>query len=226
LRAGAARAVTMSEDEPFLNRWSRRKQALKEQAAKPAPAAAVPEAPTSDPKAATPAPPPEPVDLTKLPPIDSLTADSDYTAFLRPGVPQSMQIAALRRLWLTDPSVKNYEALVDYAWDFNAPGYGKLLPTDDVEKLLKAVFGPSQTESGQEDASPPRVSEPPKIAVQNDTVRRSEGDRSRPASMPSSDTAALAPAPAAAVEEADRPTTARRRHGAALPQGSEDPHEG
>jgi hypothetical protein len=213
-------------DEGFLGRWSRRKQAQKAPAAAPVAAPEVPEAPAEKGKATTAPASPEPVDLTKLPPIESLTADSDYTAFLRPGVPQSMQLAALRRLWLTDPSVKNYEALVDYAWDFNAPGYGKLLPTDNVEELLKAVFGPSKTESGPDKEPLANVSEPPKIAVQNDPVRRSEGDRSRPASMPPSDTAATSGTTDAPSEEPFPATAPRRRHGAALPQTSKDPQEG
>jgi hypothetical protein len=213
----------VADDEGFLGRWSRRKQAQKTaetaaQAPKPAPAAM--EKAEEGPAA------PEPVDLAKLPPIDTLGAESDFTAFLRPGVPQSMQIAALRRLWLTDPSVKNYEALVEYAWDFNAPGYGKMLPTDDVAKLLQQVFGPSTPQGGTAEAPPANVSEPPKIAAQNEAVRRSTGDISRPPSMPASDTAALLPPVEAPGVEPGPAASGRKRHGAALPRPPEGPQEG
>jgi hypothetical protein len=216
----------VADDDGFLGRWSRRKQAEKERAANPAAAPAVPEAPAEKSEAATPPAAPEPVDLTKLPPIDSLTADSDYTAFLRPGVPQSMQIAALRRLWLTDPSVQNYEALVDYAWDFNAPGYGKLLPTDDVEKLLKQILGEPQAEDGREEPPPANVSEPPKIAVQNDAVRRSEERVATTVSLPSYDTAKAAEAPVSAADTTESDAAPRRRHGAALPKLSDEHEKG
>jgi Protein of unknown function (DUF3306) len=39
-------------------------------------------------------------DVTKLPPIESITADSDIRAFLAPGVPPELTRAALRRAWL------------------------------------------------------------------------------------------------------------------------------
>lgn len=34
--------------------------------------------------------------------IDSLTKDSDFTVFMRPGVPEDVQRKALRKLWTTD----------------------------------------------------------------------------------------------------------------------------
>jgi hypothetical protein len=217
----------MSEDEGFLGRWSRRKQEQKAapvaaDTAKPAPlpADAAKDKTTTLPKEA------EPIDLASLPPIDSLGADSDYTVFLRPGVPQSMQIAALRRLWLTDPSVRDYEALVDYAWDFNAPGYGQLLPTDDVEKLARAVFGEVEK---RQDASEDKTAErtdapvPDNPATPPDNVRRS-GAGGAPAA---------APEPVIAEQVRDEPAVApptpspaRRRHGAALPRGDEDDKAG
>lgn len=35
--------------------------------------------------------------------IASLTKDSDFTIFMRPGVPEEVRIMALRKLWTTDP---------------------------------------------------------------------------------------------------------------------------
>lgn len=213
----------MSEDEGFLGRWSRRKQEQKAApiAADTAKLAPVPADAAND-KTATPPKEAEPIDLASLPPIDSLGADSDYTVFLRPGVPQSMQVAALRRLWLTDPSVRDYEALVDYAWDFNAPGYGQLLPTDDVEKLARAVFGELEKRKEDPEAKTAELTEVP--APENapkpaDNVRRS-GAGSAPAVEPEPVIAAQAPVEPAVAPSASSPV--RRRHGAALPRGDDD----
>jgi hypothetical protein len=136
-----------------------------------------------------------------------------------------MRLAALRQLWLTEPSVRNYEALVDYAWDFNAPGYGKLLPTDDVEKLLKAVFRddkPERKGAAAADAPPaPQAAIPP-----TDPVRRSD-NRPAVAPLPAKPEATALPTAQAtepsAVAAPDRPV---RRHGAALPRPPSDADSG
>jgi hypothetical protein len=57
---------------------------------------------------------------------------------------------------LTDPAIRNFVGLAEYAWDFNAPdavhGFGPLRPTDDIGRLLaQAVrneppLNPSQNE--------------------------------------------------------------------------------
>src|SRR5919199_6061407 len=93
------------DEESFLARWSRRKSAAgsgpDREATPPAPEAAPPPAeapvPPERDKAAE-------DEIAALPPIDSLTAESDFKPFLRPGVPGELQSAALRKLWRSDPS--------------------------------------------------------------------------------------------------------------------------
>jgi hypothetical protein len=124
----------MSEED-FLARWSRRKRevAKAEKAeAKPAPA------PTAGPatgKAAEPE-----FDVSTLPPIDSITAVSDVTAFLRAGVPADLTRAALRRVWTADPTIRDFVGLAENAWDFTdpdaMPGFGPLEATDDVRRMI------------------------------------------------------------------------------------------
>ena len=125
----------MSADEPkgrFLARWSR----LKQQSARgPATDAQAPTAPPTQPEA-----PAQQFDPTSLPAIEDLRGDSDFAQFLRQGVPSSLQIQALRKLWVTDPQFREYKPLVEYDWDFNAPDYGKLRITDDVQKFISQVF--------------------------------------------------------------------------------------
>jgi hypothetical protein len=110
----------MSAAEPcgFLARWSRRKAARQAQA--------TPEPPL-------PNPPPN------LPPVETLGADSDYTAFLARGVSAPVQAQALRVAWRSDPAIANFRGMAEYAWDFNAPDYGAMAATDDVSALVSQV---------------------------------------------------------------------------------------
>jgi hypothetical protein len=132
-------------EEDFLKRWSRRKREA--EVAKPA----APEAKIS----ATEATAPDNVvsksadardaefDLATLPPIDSITAVSDITAFLRAGVPVELTRAALRRVWTADPAIRDFVGLAENAWDFtdpNAmPGFGPLESTDEVRRMIAQV---------------------------------------------------------------------------------------
>lgn len=99
----------MAAPEGFLRRWSRLKQA------EPQP----PEAPPPPPPQAEPAaePPPQP----DLPDIASLTKDSDFSPFLRPGVPEDTHREALRALWRSDPIFAVQDGLTDYAEDYANP---------------------------------------------------------------------------------------------------------
>ena len=56
-----------------------------------------------------------------LPSIDSLTADSDFSVFMRSGVPAGLRIQALRKLWASDPAMALGDDLSDYG-DDHSPG--------------------------------------------------------------------------------------------------------
>jgi hypothetical protein len=159
-------------EEGFLQRWSRRK-ALREadppQEEPPATAAPAGTAPI--------APAPEPAAPPELPPIETLTADSDFTAFLKAEVPRALRHAALRKAWTANPAIAGHRPLVEYDWDLNAPGYGKLWDADDAKKLAGAVLRafdervaaaaepqadaePALAEDVAEDPAPPSSDEP------------------------------------------------------------------
>jgi hypothetical protein len=133
-------------DETFLSRWSRRKiEAAKAQAeardAQPAPVVEPP-APSTAIDGATPAqavdPRPE-----ALPPVESLTFDSDFRAFMKPGVDEDVQRAALRKL-LRDPRFNVMDGLDVYIDDYTKPAP---LAADVVAKLAHAryLFSPPAT---------------------------------------------------------------------------------
>jgi Protein of unknown function (DUF3306) len=134
-----------AKDEGFVRRWSR----LKSEARR-TPAEAQDEVPQPPPASAnapgvrskpedTPAAGgvrgPEPGDTgvparfdpASLPDIESLTFESDYTAFLQEGVPRELRNRALQRLWRSDPVLANLDGLLEYGEDYSAIGTKKTL---------------------------------------------------------------------------------------------------
>ncbi|MCC5983147.1 MAG: DUF3306 domain-containing protein [Rhodobacteraceae bacterium] len=106
-------------DEGFLGRWSRRKRSEPEDTAAERPE---PPAPTDAPADPDPAPI-TPEELEALPKIEDLMPGSDIRGFLRPGVPRTLKNAALRRMWMLTPAIRDHaDPAVDYAWDWNTPG--------------------------------------------------------------------------------------------------------
>lgn len=105
------------EDEPFLNRWSKRKRA-----------AEAPTEPATEPdplleREAAPSDMISDEELAALPAIEDLSFGTDIRPFLRKGVPQALRNAALRKMWLLTPAIRDHaDPAVDYAWDWNTPG--------------------------------------------------------------------------------------------------------
>lgn len=127
-------------EEDFLKRWSRRKRSSAEGAKAVAESAPVrAEAPPNSPEQAVAGAEPA-FDPATLPPIDSITAVSDISAFLQKGVPTELTCAALRRVWTADPAIRDFVGLAENAWDFtdpNAmPGFGPLESSDEVRRMI------------------------------------------------------------------------------------------
>src|SRR6266481_2494222 len=129
-------------DEEFLARWSRRKQEARAAADASLPSPPAEPHLAAPPPAAAVDPAPEAVDLASLPPIDSIDAATDITAFLRKGIPQELSRAARRRAWSADPAIRDFIGLAENAWDFNdpnaMPGFG---PLDCTAEQLDALVG-------------------------------------------------------------------------------------
>jgi len=135
-------------DETFLSRWSRRK--LEAARAQPqTPQSPVAEVTPGDgavveaPAPAAPTPVPTAGSAAELPPVESLTFESDFRVFMQPGVDPDVQRAALRKL-LHDPRFNVMDGLDVYIDDYTklAP-----LPADMVRKLAHAryLFSPPRT---------------------------------------------------------------------------------
>ena len=52
-----------------------------------------------------------------LPAVETLGADSDYTGFMRAGVPEALRVQALRQLWRSHPVIGAVDELGDYGLD-------------------------------------------------------------------------------------------------------------
>jgi hypothetical protein len=194
----------MSEEgEGFLSRWSRRKRAVVEGRA---PEEAPPPAPLEAKPEALPAEPEDEFDLTSLPPIESLTIESDFKAFLHRKVPLELRSAALRRAWSLDPAIRDFIGPADYAWDFNAPdgvpGFALELGGDAM-KLLSHALGL--------DAPVPR----PEAEPQDEALAVAKAPAlEAPAHAPNISIAEATPDPESPPEA---PMERPRRHGSALP---------
>jgi hypothetical protein len=150
----------MTKPENALSRWSRlKRQSLSQSATQsasqrreaantPPPAAeAAPPAPTGSDKEA----PAAPFDVASLPPIESIVAGSDISAFLQKGVPAALTRAALRQTWVSDPAIRDFIEIAENQWDFThpetIPGFGLLGPADEVQSLLAQALGELRTET-------------------------------------------------------------------------------
>jgi hypothetical protein len=204
----------MAEDESFLDRWSRLKQARA--APKAEPAGPPDPAPPVDP--ATAAEPAEEIDLAALPPVETLGADSDYTQFLKPGVPTELQRGALRRAWVTDREIAEFRAPADYDWNFNAPGYGALWPTDNVAEMLQRLV-PGDAQPAAEARPPAEISAAaPAAAPPPEAADATARTTAAPDAVPKDEPPVTAEAPADPEPDADPPLPERRlRHGGAIP---------
>jgi hypothetical protein len=165
----------MTEPEGFLSRWSRRKRDSAEVGETPPKtleqhgagdarrSAAADDSGKGDTDDASVL---EGVDLSKLPPIESITAATDIRAFLAPGVPLELARAALRRAWVVDPNIRTFIGIAENQWDFTAPdsipGFGPLTALDNVRRLVADVFGETlQAEEATPDNRRPHDSAQP-----------------------------------------------------------------
>ena len=126
-----------------FSRWSRRK--LEGAAEKPAPAPTSSHAAAAAPPLATASGASVPSAPVELPPVESLTFESDFTAFLRPGVDDKVKRAALKQLF-RDPRFNVMDGLDTYIDDYTK---ADPIPPDMLADLLQRGFG-SAAETGRE----------------------------------------------------------------------------
>lgn len=198
--------MAQSSDETFLGRWSRRKQeAAREQQHEPSlpsQQAAGKQNTPADPSVASddevPAQSGHKLDmhgtgqLAELTKVDIATLDfgSDYTPFMHKGVPESLQSAALRKLWASDPVFSTLDGLDDCCADFSdaawaEPGIktayriGRGFLTD-TEVEAWANLGKPQQVAATTEAVADSEAEVAAAAVASEGAETSQGHSSQP----------------------------------------------
>ncbi len=178
------------DGEAFLTRWARRKEAQRQA---PRPAEQEPEEAGVPGEAGAAEPPLAPEDL---PDIDSLDESSDFTVFLKEGVPASLRRRALRKLWRLNPVFANLDGLAEYDEDYHTlidlPGGVKTLFQAGKGMVQPEAEAKPEAAAGQESAEEPPVESP---------VAEAAADR--PASLPEG------PAEALPDKRAEEPQAAR-----------------
>ena len=170
-----------ADDKPpeglSLKRWSQRKfEAAREKNA-PATAANPVAAPGT---VAAPAPvdvaqpAAAPASVMTLPPIESLTIDSDFTAFFQPKVGESLKRQALKQLF-RDPQFNVMDGLDVYVGDYSLPDP---ISPDIVKQMVQGryIFDPPATRinaQGQVEDVPPEEAVP---GVPADPVADASGE--------------------------------------------------
>ena len=214
----------MSENEHFLTRWSRRKREAR--AADADPPAEPAQAPRTEPSPA-PAEPANPeVDLSSLPSIETIDAETDITVFMREGIPQELSRAALRRAWAADPAIRDFVGLAENAWDFNDPnamsGFGPLEHTaEQVAGLVQRVVGGVAQPAESVPGSPTKAAEDGADAESSHALDTAEGSSKivlSEAIAGANPPPTLVASQRTAHTEQEESSVQRRTHGGALPR--------
>ena len=141
----------MTEPDNFISRWARLKRqsdieqtieaARIDSAMEPKGPVLIPPEPTAD----------DPFDLSCLPSIEAISANTDVRGFLQGRVPTELTRAALRKAWTSDPAIRDFVGIAENQWDFNdpnaIPGFGPLEMTGNETALLTQVLGKFESAS-------------------------------------------------------------------------------
>jgi Protein of unknown function (DUF3306) len=214
----------MNDTENFIARWSRRKRDAGDEKAQPEDKKTADEASLKSPQPGAASPPVPEFDPASLPPIESIEAGSDISAFMRSGVPSALRHAALRRAWSADPAIRDFVGLNENFWDAAGPegisGFGELDRNLDVKRMVSELFGENASEAPKADSSD---NSPAPAAVSQGGIEetsRSIEETSRSDERPDVDhprhTEIAATQNQPAPERSERKPV--RRHGGALPE--------
>lgn len=221
----------------FLSRWSRLKRD----------GAVTPPRETGPRETAPAAPQPPASDLpegrsleeliAELPRIEDLVPGQSLTMFMQSWVPGAIRNAALQRMWLLDPAVRDYvDPALDYAYDYNtpgaAPGFGPMETSDEMVREVSEMFdraiGPQSED--QQDAPPLESGDivPQSEDADDEDGRIKQMQVAYATQQPALVDKAVDPASAGSIEPATvspsssegnalAPRSGPRRHGRALP---------
>ena len=154
----------MTRDD-FLSRWSRKKHESRRGEVEEAPKAAPPASVAAVPAAQEEPNPPEP-----LPPVESLTPESDFTPFMRKDIDPGLRQQALRTLF-RDPRFNVQDGLDVYISDFSIPDP---IPPEWLGKLNQMArlgdYVPPEVPAEEAEKPAPTAEEEPIEPVNQDLV--------------------------------------------------------
>ncbi len=161
-------AMAEPDDDDFLSRWSRRKQGEHPEQVPDEPSGEdSPEEDEGDPEV-----------VAQLPDIAGMDDTSDFSVFLKAGVPEVLRRQALRKLWRVNPVLANLDGLNDYDGDYTQMGalgeglktlykIGKGFVTDETDAVVEDVpakDAPDEPEPQPSELPAPDESEPQSIS--------------------------------------------------------------
>jgi len=189
-----------------LRRWSARKRAAEAGGATDAPPVYPADESVSGPQPPAESTPTPSADVAAanvaLPPVESLTPQSDFTPFMRPDVDPSLRRAALRKLF-ADPHFNVMDGLDTYIDDYSKPD--PISP--DLVKLLKHaryVFAPPPTRVNAqgfvEDVPEEELAARAQAPATPPAIAPTEAAATPPQAIDAANAAALPAAPAEAID--------------------------
>ena len=220
-------------EQGFLGRWIKRKAEVQEQSAAEIAAKEDQSAPASSNEgaealAADTAKQEPAFDLSTLPKLDEITAQTKITDFMRREVPAALRNAALRQAWAIDPVIRDYvNPAREYAYDWNipggVPGNGPIEAGYDALKQVAEAFsrpiddhtfGLRENTTGEQQGTSPLPSAEPELAapVRMSDIKKNDYSSENEDKNIISDVAHEEPLPIAQDVAAPR-----RRHGGASP---------
>jgi len=225
----------MNDPDNFLSRWSRRKRGDDSDSPQLDKSGEQSNNQTTPPREKTgqavakgevaASPPPE-FDVTSLPPIESIGAGTDISAFMQTGVPSALRHAALRRAWSTDPAIRDFMGPTENYWDAAGPdgmipGFGDIDPGLDVKRMVAELFGETPRDRPQPESD--ESTNPPEYSAENseggDDEPRDEVDEAlKPASQQSTPHCTENGAAQKESPPGQSLQKMTRRHGGAMPE--------
>lgn len=157
-------------------------------------------------------------DPASLPPIESIAAKTDISAFLQSRVPAELTRAALRQTWASDPAIRDFIGIAENQWDFNDPnailGFGALRDADNVPALLQQALGKYEKPA---ESIPASVRPAPSDPIRRVTADPGQSDVPGVANDANQEEGVTLTETDVAVQEDDSPAP-RRSHGGAYPR--------
>jgi hypothetical protein len=120
------------------------------------------------------------VRLEDLPDIETLTYESDFSAFIAKGVPKAIRNQALKKLWRSNPVLANLGGLNDYDLDYRPSEIRALAARagEDLARGTKWQTARDRDRARKPPAQEPSAQEPP--AEEPPTARSTLADGTPP----------------------------------------------